>query len=276
MNADAHHQHHHHHPVGEVSWNPAQVCVDFQVASAILSDRGLKVATKWIAELWMGLPPEIIDTTTATTGKYDTNHHDATMMMCSIPDRLHVVSETNPAVAYAKSLLDLGEYAHAAAILSETSLNNPGASVETMNPPLTDLCSKAIFYRAYALYLAGEKRKHERVQQQEKYVCLRHHGPDPLTPSALSFFLLGVFNSCGDYLLIYIYIYIFQSIILVKGVRTLRRKIRTCSNSRPNCITFTNDTNSTRSDCMYTGRSYHDWITIHPAHHQPTASSWKV
>jgi hypothetical protein len=108
--ADAH-AHHHHHPVGEVSWNPAQVCVDFQVASAILSDRGLKVATKWIAELWMGLPPEIIDTT--TTGKYDTNHHDGVMMTCSIPDRLHVVSETNPAVAYAKSLLDLGEYAHA-------------------------------------------------------------------------------------------------------------------------------------------------------------------
>jgi Anaphase promoting complex subunit 8 / Cdc23 len=152
MNADTHHHHQQHqHPVGEVSWNPAQVCVDFQVASAILSDRGLKVATKWIAELWMGLPPEIIDTTTTTTAgsnnnnKYDTNHHhhnddDATttMILCSIPDRLHVVSETNPAVAYAKSLLDLGEYAHAAAILSETSLNNPGASVETMNPPLTD------------------------------------------------------------------------------------------------------------------------------------------
>jgi Anaphase promoting complex subunit 8 / Cdc23 len=203
MDADTHHHHHHQHPVGEVSWNPAQVCVDFQVASAILSDRGLKVATKWIAELWMGLPPEIIDTTTTTTtttagnnnNKYDTNHHNddtTTMILCSIPDRLHVVPETNPAVAYAKSLLDLGEYAHAAAILSETSLNNPGASVETMNPPLTDLSSKAIFYRAYALYLAGEKRKHERVQQQEKYVGWSPDRLSSLSHTILSLFLLAV------------------------------------------------------------------------------------
>lgn len=148
------------------SWNPAQVCVDFQVASAILSDRGLKLATKWIAELWMGLPPEIILDGGGGGNKYN-NDHDT---ICSIPERLHVKPEKNPAVAYAKSLLDLGEYAHAAAVLSETSLNNPGASVETMNPPLADLSPKAIFYRAYALYLAGEKRKRERIQQQEKYV----------------------------------------------------------------------------------------------------------
>jgi Anaphase promoting complex subunit 8 / Cdc23 len=70
-----------------------------------------------------------------------------------------------------------------------------------MNPPLTDLSSKAIFYRAYALYLAGEKRKHERFQQQEKYERLlsaRPIGTDILpshTHLALSSFL-GVFNSC--------------------------------------------------------------------------------
>jgi anaphase-promoting complex subunit 8 len=169
---------------GEVSWNPAQVCVDFQVASAILGDRGLKLAAKWIAELWMGLPPEIIDNTTTTTSL----HNDTTTSssMCSIPERLHVRQETNPAVAYAKSLLDLGEYAHAAAILSETSLNNPGASVETMNPPLADLSSKAVFYRAYALYLAGEKRKRERIQQQEKYV-LNYNGNFIVASSCSSF-----------------------------------------------------------------------------------------
>lgn len=67
--------------------------------------------------------------------------------------------------AYAKTLLDLGEFAHAAAVLSQ-----PHATVERMPPPLPDLTTAAMSMRAYALYMAGERRKEERHQETSRYV----------------------------------------------------------------------------------------------------------
>jgi hypothetical protein len=57
---------------------------------------------------------------------------------------------------YAKSLMELGEYAHAAAVLSKSNQD-----VTTMTPPLPDLSPFGIYVRAYAMYLAGERRKEE-------------------------------------------------------------------------------------------------------------------
>ena len=144
----------------DVQWNPSQVCVDLQVAASILSDRCLQIAGKFITEQWMGLPPDVISSGSETTTSTNTT--------CSIPDHLHVTVERNPAVAYAKVLIESAEYAFAAAVLSETSLNNPDGSVETMNPPLSDLTPKAIYYRAYALYLAGERMRTEEAQVLER------------------------------------------------------------------------------------------------------------
>lgn len=69
-------------------------------------------------------------------------------------------------VHYAKTLLDLGDYAHAAATLSQPSLSK--APVESMSPPLPNLSPYALYLRAYALYMAGERRKEEDHLEQTR------------------------------------------------------------------------------------------------------------
>lgn len=78
---------------------------------------------------------------------------------CTIPDDLMSIDST-PAAHFAKSLLELGEYAHAAAVLSQPPVTKT-ASVESMPPPLPGLSPFAFYLRAYALYMAGERRKEE-------------------------------------------------------------------------------------------------------------------
>lgn len=139
----------------EMAWDPAVACTDLKVASQILTDRCLKLSAKWCAECWMGLPPEIV--------------MDGNLESSTISDDLLPAIEINPAVQYSKTVLELGEYSHAAAILSETSLTNKAASVESMPPPLPDLTPKATFFRAYALYMAGERAKEEKLLELERY-----------------------------------------------------------------------------------------------------------
>ena len=129
----------------EVAWNPAQVYVDLQAACQILSDRGWKLAAKWAAEIWMGLPG--VDVPSSLTPQ--------------IPDALLHPPPLPPLLAYAKSLVDLGEFAHAAALLSQTH-----ATVERMPAPLPDLSTAAVSLRGYALYMAGERRKEEEHQER--------------------------------------------------------------------------------------------------------------
>ena len=135
----------------EVAWNPAQAYVDLQMACQILSERGLKLASKWAAELWMGLPH--VDA--AATANLQPNNIPASLMPrgATMP----------PMLAYAKTLLDLGEFAHAAAILSETH-----PTVERMPPPQPDLEPAAVSLRAYALYMAGERCKEEAHQESNR------------------------------------------------------------------------------------------------------------
>lgn len=144
----------------EMAWNPSQACIDLQRACQILTERGLKLSAKWAAEQWMGLPPEIIE---------DAGH---STVSSTVPDDLLFGVERNPALCYSRTLFELGEYAHAAAVLSETSLTNKSASVESMPPPLSDLTARAVYYRTYALYMAGERRKEENVLELQRHGTL--------------------------------------------------------------------------------------------------------
>ena len=137
----------------EVAWNPAQAYVDLQAACQVLSDRGWKLAAKWAAEQWMGLPAVANDDVNAL--EPNVSEELLSSLSCS---------SGGPMFAYAKTLLDLGEFAHAAAVLSQ-----PHATVERMPPPLPDLSMAALSMRAYALYMAGERRKEERHQETSRY-----------------------------------------------------------------------------------------------------------
>ncbi|KAL7560140.1 hypothetical protein ACA910_011892 [Epithemia clementina (nom. ined.)] len=137
----------------EVEWNPSQVYVDLQRACQILLERGFKLAAKWAAEQWMGLPAVNVNQ----------------LPPCSIPFEYGSESaaqgQSSPLYCYAKTLMDLSEYAHAAAVLSQAS-NDAAVNVETMPPPLPDLSPAAVGLRAYALYMAGEQRKEEEFQER--------------------------------------------------------------------------------------------------------------
>lgn len=125
-------------------------------ATSILSQRGLKLASRWAAEQLNGLAPSP-----------SPDQPSPSMGM------LHGAG--NDLELYAKSIFDLGEFHRAAAILSlnptEGEVFKPSGKrrVETKGgdltilPPRNSLTSFGIYLRAYALFMAGEKRKEEEV-----------------------------------------------------------------------------------------------------------------
>ena len=145
-------------PQQNVEWNPSQAYVDLQRACQILTERGFKLAAKWAAEQWMGLPA--------------VDHMQ--LPPCSIPVEYcndASASSSSPLYCYAKTLMDLSEYAHAAAVLSQAASSGGDetgitTTVETMPPPLPDLSPAAVGLRAYALYMAGEQRKEEEFHER--------------------------------------------------------------------------------------------------------------
>jgi len=107
------------------------------------------LAAKWACEQLIGLPDETIVKTTNVNIEYSNKN---IIKMTSIE-------------LYAKSLMELGEYAHAAAVLSQ-----PASHVTVIAPPRADLTNYGIFLRAYAMYLAGEQRQSQQqleLQQQD-------------------------------------------------------------------------------------------------------------
>jgi len=166
----------------EVAWNAAEVCSDLQKASKILSERNLKLSAKWAVEQWMGLPPEVVMTTgTGSSSGGAKGGKGGGFVPSTIPDDLLFHDENNPAVYYAKTLMELGEYAHAAATLSEPSLSK--AKVECMPAPLSDLSPFGFYLRAYALFMAGERRKEEDYLELKRYAA------------ASAFFIIVIFYS---------------------------------------------------------------------------------
>jgi anaphase-promoting complex subunit 8 len=146
-----------------LAWNPDVVCRDLQKACQILTERCLKLSAKWAAEQWMGLPPDVISAalaTSSTEGRMEFN-----TAISTIPDELewnsNIQNRNNPGMYYARTLLELGEYSHAAAVLSQTSLTKAASVEHGMPPPIPNLTPAGIYLRAYSLYLAGERRKEE-------------------------------------------------------------------------------------------------------------------
>jgi len=178
-------------------WDVEEARIDLRNATTILSDRGLKLASRWAAEhlnsLIAPLPPQPPPSSMPTsafdksgaaseptgaginTGDNDVHHLPHEELMAGGSDL----------EKYAKSIFDLGEYNRAATILSvslHTQYNSdedessgvpmPGSAKRrvhtkggdlTIYPPRDSLTSYGIYLRAYALYMAGERRKEEEV-----------------------------------------------------------------------------------------------------------------
>jgi Anaphase promoting complex subunit 8 / Cdc23 len=157
-----------------VDWDPAILHRDLRHATTVLNHRGLKLAAKWTAEQWMGLPPSVVASSSED------------MSSSSIDSS----SGMTPQDWYAKTLMDVGEYLHAAYVLSATttttnhndttqsSRNNttprhqhpPMDDVLSMPPPAPHSTSFGMYLRAYALYMAGERRKEEEHLELQRYV----------------------------------------------------------------------------------------------------------
>jgi anaphase-promoting complex subunit 8 len=114
-----------------VQWDSREIHRDLKNAIVQLSHHCLKLAAKWACEQLIGLPD---DEDEAVIPLFSTNMTSKEL--------------------YAKSLLELGEHAHAAAILSQ-----PAVHVTVIAPPLPKLSQYGIYLRAYSMYLAGEQRK---------------------------------------------------------------------------------------------------------------------
>ena len=115
----------------DVEWNVESIRCDLRKAVVILGHHCLKLSAKWASEQLIGLP------------------------LSGLLDQVILPDATNLEL-YAKTLLELGEYAHAAAMLSE-----PNSQVCTVAPPLSDLSAYGIFLRSYGLYMAGEQQKNQ-------------------------------------------------------------------------------------------------------------------
>ena len=137
----------------EVNWDPAQIRAELLQATVVLNHRCLTCAAKWTAEQVVGIPC--------------TNSESSSPRVS--PDLLlQEMGQLSPNEWYAKTLMSAGEYLHAASVLSEHSesssmgMGMPRAS--------TELSHYGRYLRAYALYLAGERRKEEDQLELQRYV----------------------------------------------------------------------------------------------------------
>lgn len=141
------------------NWSVADARKQLREATTILSNRGLKLAARWAAEQLNGLKHE----------ESDESIHFSTAE--PVDD-----TKCSDLELYAKSILDLGEYYRAASTLSvnpteeqETDVTAVRRRVSskggdlTVHPPKNCLTSYGIYLRAYALFMAGERRKEEEV-----------------------------------------------------------------------------------------------------------------
>ena len=143
----------------EVNWDPQTIRSQLRNATAILSHRGLKLAAKWASEQLMGLANSINEGCVVTGKDSPSWAHGSSSGIGDLNSNSRWIQESvslQDRDLYAKSLMELGEYLHAAAILSE-----PNDDVTKMAPPFSDLSEFGIYLRAYSLYMAGEKRREQ-------------------------------------------------------------------------------------------------------------------
>lgn len=156
-------------------WNVEEARSTLRNATVILSNRGLKMASRWAAEQLNSLAP-LPSNDHETRGNANVNQSALSTIAFS-----NLQTNGNDLEMYAKSIMDLGEYQRAASILSANpdGLNNNSNESGLLptgkkrigtkggdliiNPPLDTLTSYGVYLRAYALYMAGERRKEEEV-----------------------------------------------------------------------------------------------------------------
>ena len=207
----------------ELNWDPTRVKSELFKASVVLNHRCLKLASKWAAEEVTGIPvgtahPVVVpkggsNNSANSNSNINSNNNnngennadaDADVDLsfnthdCSLDQQQQTQDEEDPSLSmvrelgmmsanewYAKSLFDLGEFLHAASILSESSASGGRSAVAgksgaahprkgggrgditQMGPPRGDLSSYGFYLRAYALHMAGERRKEEEYSELE-------------------------------------------------------------------------------------------------------------
>ena len=166
-------------------WNVEEARSTLRNATVILSNRGLKMASRWAAEQLNSLAPlPSNDHETRGNANANVNHnhnHNHDVSGHSTIASSNLQTNGNDLEMYAKSIMDLGEYQRAASILSANpdGLNNNSNESGLLptgkkrigtkggdliiNPPLDTLTSYGVYLRAYALYMARERRKEEEV-----------------------------------------------------------------------------------------------------------------
>jgi len=146
-------------------WDIEEAREALRKATFVLSHRCLKLACKWAAEQLVGI-------------RKNNKSRGPVRRRCYMEEELENHSDDE---LYAKSLLDLGEYERSASCLSENEVKDEVVVKEgngSFGSPLPNLSSFGIYIRAYALYLAGERRKEEETTE-----LLR--GGDPLGQCAV-------------------------------------------------------------------------------------------
>ena len=138
-------------------WAPSRIRSELRKATSILSQRGLKLACKWTAGQLAGIED--------SSSNDDNFSSSSSSSLGKWAEELVVLQDRE---LYSKSLLETGEYLHAAAVLSKK-----GASGSLIPGPLEDLSKYGIYLRAYALYLAGERKKEEDGLEFQRFVWYR-------------------------------------------------------------------------------------------------------
>jgi anaphase-promoting complex subunit 8 len=200
----------------ELNWDPTRVKSELLKASAVLSHRCLKLAGKWAAEQVVGIPVGTAHPVVVANGggrssdsnnfkNNDNNNDNVNIEDADADADVDLSFNTNDCILdqqdeedsnlsmlrelsgmsaddwYAKSLFDLGEFLHAASVLSASASSASGNSndnnsntrtagrrdITQMGPPKSDLSSFGFYLRAYALYMAGERRKEEEYSELE-------------------------------------------------------------------------------------------------------------
>ena len=174
----------------ELNWDPTRVKSELLKASAVLSHRCLKLAGKWAAEQVTGIPVGTVHP--VVSGSKSNSLEDADVDLSYDLDQQQVSpEEEDPSLSmirelsmmsaedwYAKSLFDLGEFLHAASVLSSNSASSAAGKsnsatttttvrrdITQMGPPKDNLSSYGFYLRAYSLYMAGERRKEEEYSE---------------------------------------------------------------------------------------------------------------
>jgi anaphase-promoting complex subunit 8 len=144
----------------EVHWDPTFIRSELMRAASILSHRGLKLAAKWAAEQALGIP-------SGRPGSLTDREQETQQQQPSSSSPFWRTEWTQLSEKdwYAKTLLDLGENFHAASVLSQ-----PTTDVTHIKGPLPNLGTFGTYLRAYALYLAGERRKEEEYLELQRCV----------------------------------------------------------------------------------------------------------